>query len=485
MSGRKTTSYGFDRSQQQRASALLELQTQQRDLKCLQESVKRRQQALQAVLHKPEQSTLESSSEWIRDSQATVSPGFSLNSATSDMLHASRICREFNKSGKKILEDIEHQLNSIRGLTTRWKTLVSKFAASREEMYRWLPTDDVEGVNSQLDRIRVLVGICKLEDADASLSSVAKQLANLSQSAEFLKQEAIRDSKLRTIEACRAKVIEGCRFINTLVTDSSDGVQDFFNAPIEDFRAWHKLAREDLSECAPDESDDLDSILNHVSELQRSMETYREILEEKLLQEAPIISADCERQLSELRSGFDSSRPLLEKWLPELQMSQHTIRLDQLAEFLNFEQFNRFYTEFSSAKSTTKNVIETARSQEQAHDRRIYVISSLMQVCDEMGFEVSQKPAFVDPEFRGSQIRVAFDTGNRGEVVFLLSLDSIEVNSCMSGTQCFEEFRQLSEQLKNGFGVETTFRGEEMSQPRRIRKGELDEPTGGHHSSGV
>jgi hypothetical protein len=96
-----------------------------------------------------------------------------------------------------------------------------------------------------------------------------------------------------------------------------------------------------------------------------------------------------------------------------------------------------------------------------------------------MGFKELAPPRTEQPDDLKSRIILTVDTLNRGEVSFYLSLESIEADSCISQSHCFEEFGQLSAQLAEAFGVMTKFQmADGKSDPKLRRKGELEEPTG-------
>ena len=421
----------------------------------------------------------------MKHSESQLSAAFTLSSNTERVQNSVNECRELIETGKQILDAIESCLQRITELNVRLNRLVTTFSSIKSELKRWLPNVDLNEIDDQLSGVSVLIKNGDLDTADTVVETVRKDLQDCRDSAEALKQKAIRDSKIEAAKSHIAKVTEECQLLNKLLEGTSPGILEFFNENVARFRTWHDEAIQYLVQCSLTDDCDLDSILQETSALQDSVEEFRESLERDILCTAPKIAATCQQQLNALRCEFDSNKPLLEKWLTADQLQKYGEGLDRLAKFSSLNQFNQFQSQVKPAEAAVEGILATTRNQEQAHERRIYLVSSLMQVCDDMGFRVKEKPQFTDTEDRGSQIRVVFDTGNRGDVVFLLSLDTIEVDSCISGSHCFEEFQQLSEQLKAGFGVETHFRGEAFTQPRKRQKGELDEPTGGQQSAGT
>ena len=93
MSGRKTSSYNFNPAQQERAASLIEIQSAQRDLQHLQNTVTQRQLALEAVLGKSDQTSREKVMGWTASLDGPMLSSFSLGASTDEMRNASRSCR--------------------------------------------------------------------------------------------------------------------------------------------------------------------------------------------------------------------------------------------------------------------------------------------------------------------------------------------------------------------------------------------------------
>ena len=157
---------------------------------------------------------------------------------------------------------------------------------------------------------------------------------------------------------------------------------------------------------------------------------------------------------------------------------------DTLAEQVELRQKDELIELESRCKADSTRLgqmIESVPTREESHRKRMYVLSSLLQVCNELGLAITQKPRFEDEGDRSSGINVRFDSRNRREVQFTLSLEEIEGDSCIPGTHCFEAFSRLSAALSEGFGVETSFRMADGTTPERKARGRTGRTHGREH----
>jgi hypothetical protein len=121
---------------------------------------------------------------------------------------------------------------------------------------------------------------------------------------------------------------------------------------------------------------------------------------------------------------------------------------------------------------------EEAGKREEMHQRRLYILKGLREVCASLGFEEIGKPKYEKEGDFNSVVLHTVDTLNEGRVTFKLHLDNkIESDSGISLDACGDEFKRLSDLLKQTYGVETAFKrvsGEEG--PKRIVKTEKPMP---------
>jgi hypothetical protein len=484
MSGRKTSQYVLNRERQQRAAALSSLQIQQRDLTALFHSIALRRKTLEECSAASVAFGGSSISEWSKNVKSATSALWTLLSSTEQLQQGARDCQSLNQTGHQLATAIEETLQKVNNLTAAVRRQEMEVESAAHEISEWLGDEPVESLKVNIPRVREFIRKGDLAAAESTLQKINDHLATSRDAASQRQQEAIRTAKLEAARSIAASVASSCSNLTTYVKQTSHGLRDFFHADVLKFEKWQKETEEFLAQCRVGKDSDLDSIIDKLGAMRGAGEGLRRLLEENFVVKAGQIEAEYESQLSDLKSKLEASEPLLKKWLTASDFEMHSKRLQRLEESLTRDDFQTFRSDLAAADATLSGQVETASGQEQAHERRIYLVSAVVEVCEDMGFRMTEKPRLEDPSNRGSRVRVVFDTGNRGEVVFALSLDSIEVDSCISGTHCFEEFQKLSEQLREGFGVETQFRGDESFQPRKIQKGALDEPAGGQHSAG-
>lgn len=483
MSGRKTSEYTLNRERQQRAAALGSLQVQQRDLTALFHSIEHRRRALESCSGAHVAFGGLSASEWSKNVKSATSVLWTMISSTEQLQQGAKDCQSLSKIGNQLATAIEDTLRKVNELTTRIRSQEVELESAAREISEWLGDEPVENLKGSIPRIREFIRKGDLAAAESTLQKMKEHLGISRSAASQRQQEAIRTAKLDATRSMMASVANSCSNLSTYLNQTSKGLRDFFSADVIRFEKWKKQAEEFITRCRLDKESDLDSIIDKLVAFRNAGEGLGRLLEDNFVVKAGQIQAEYEIQLSHLGSKLEASEPLLKKWLTTSDLEMHAKQLKRLEGLLTRENFQDLRQELDSAAANLTAQIEASAKKEQAHERRIYLVSAIVEVCEEMGFRITEKPRLEDAANRGSRVRVVFDTGNRGEVVFALSLDSIEVDSCISGTHCFEEFQKLSEQLREGFGVETQFRGDESFQPRKIQKGALDEPTGGQHSA--
>lgn len=107
---------------------------------------------------------------------------------------------------------------------------------------------------------------------------------------------------------------------------------------------------------------------------------------------------------------------------------------------------------------------QEANRREDMHQKRLYILKGLREVCASLGFSEVSEPTYKEKGNHNSPVIQSFNTVNEGEVAFTIHLDNrIESNSGIRVEACGDEFGKLSKALEGQFGVETAFRrvGEE------------------------
>lgn len=171
------------------------------------------------------------------------------------------------------------------------------------------------------------------------------------------------------------------------------------------------------------------------------------------------------KEVSFLEGLADGSRGILEKWAEEefdffnRKIARIRIKLQEMirqAE-IKSDDFIGEEGEISKIKSEIVRIIKEAKEKEDFNQKRLLTLRALRQVGADLGFrelrcEHSQKGDY------NSLIILSFNTKKKGKIDFSLNLEGIiESNSNIENRYCREQFDEISEKLKDDFGVITEF----------------------------
>lgn len=460
------------------------LQTRQRELKELFQRFEIKHSVLTKVSAASVETKHLAADEWRNSVRTATSFLANLLSSTDALYHGSTTCAELIRSGTQLIQTVDETLDRVYGLQSRLTALEIDVKGTEGLLSEWLGDAAVTSLKSQTSRIMESIRTGDLKAAETALTVTQAALKSAGKKAIDCQQEAIRLSKVEAARSIAKTVAKRCDSLAEFVKQSPGGLKDFFNAEMAQFQSWHAETMRFISDSKIEPDSDLDALIEQLAAIHKSGETVSRQLEESFVAQAGAIERECETRLTSLEARLGANEELLTKWMTKAGIEEEKSRLNRMKDLLVNRDIRKFQAECSAADADITREVDTAIEREQSHEKRIYLVSAIVEVCEGMGFRITKKAHLEDAMDRGSCVRVTFDTGNRGEVMFAVSLDSIEVDSCIAGTHCFEEFQKLSEQLREEFGVETHFRGDDSHQPRKIRKGELDEPTGSQQSAG-
>ena len=484
MSGRKTSNYSYNRQTQERASALVSLQAQQRSLKLLLSTLEGQQKELMDSSQVSISHSGVSIDDWRREVSQATSVISTMLSSTDQLRQASVNCDSLLKVGQQIKGAVAAAKKRVYELESAVIQHEAAIDGVYHELSQWLGQQSPEALRIALRQTRQQLANGNLSAAENSLAACREQLQADCNAAKKKEQEKLYQERVEGTRALAIAVAAVSKTLGDYVKRTPTGLRSTFTAAVAEFEAWQKDTDSFLSSCQISRDSDLDAVDQALNSMRASGEALRQMLNDVFVTQARKAEAECEFKFNELNALHRTHLALLEKWLSHDEVKNFSGRFETLEEFRNLSDFGAFEREYLTTETSLKSNVEEACQLEQAHEKRIYLVSGLIEVCQEMGFSMIDKPRLEDPGNRRSLVLAKFDTGNRGEVSFALSLDSIEVDSCMGGSHCFEEFQKLTEQLRENFGVETQFRGDESFQPRKISKGELDEPVGGSQTAG-
>jgi len=193
-----------------------------------------------------------------------------------------------------------------------------------------------------------------------------------------------------------------------------------------------------------------------------------------------------------LQNDLQINEMLLKEWMP--------VEYNGLIQ--NYRAFQEKLTQYKKALYSKKDTAETTRNlkeaegilndlhqrllklveeasqREEQHQKRLYILKGLREVCASLGFEEVSETGYERENDYNSPVIQKFDTLNEGLITFRLHLNNfIESDSGISLEVCEKEFGKLSDLLTQEYGVETAFKrvGQE-EEPKRISRTEKPVP---------
>ena len=205
----------------------------------------------------------------------------------------------------------------------------------------------------------------------------------------------------------------------------------------------------------------------------------REALTVAFTKSADVLGSSLAAKIADVEGSLLASRDLLGLWFGDDQVRSWDDRLEHHRVDLAAER----YRDLEGSLNQLGLEISTGAAETQAleakHQKRVYLLTALRQVCKEMGFVEVDAPRYESHGQRKSAICLLVDTLDRGQIRFSLSLDRLSTFSEIADQHCFEEFGQLSQFLEDEFGIETDFTMEDGTPlSSKKHQGEKDLPSG-------
>ncbi len=129
-------------------------------------------------------------------------------------------------------------------------------------------------------------------------------------------------------------------------------------------------------------------------------------------------------------------------------------------------------------KEGIDQAMPVVEEKEKRHRERLYVVKSLREVCDALGFKEKGEPYYEVSDDKSSAVVQAFDTLVYGNLTFRFKLDGdLESSSPEMNTEhCGDKFSDITDLLVNKYGINTDFRIRGEDKPLRRTKTEKDLP---------
>jgi hypothetical protein len=207
-----------------------------------------------------------------------------------------------------------------------------------------------------------------------------------------------------------------------------------------------------------------------------------------LLEKVDEINYGIETEMSKIDSIFKENDAIFKKWVPKDYEDYLNIKggiAAKLGEFkkelgggVDIAKFDSLLAQSGSLSDKVSSSLSMAIEKDKLHQKRLYVIKSLREVCASLGFQEVDDPHYSEKDNPYSPVIQTFDTLNLGTITFTVALEGkLESSSRISIDHCDEEFSKFSEVLKDQFGIETFLQRIEESEPIKKYKTAKDLPT--------
>jgi len=189
-------------------------------------------------------------------------------------------------------------------------------------------------------------------------------------------------------------------------------------------------------------------------------------------QRADDLGKQSSERWAEVELLYLSRKTLLNWWCGESQTLAWEAKLKAAQASIAEQRYNDAERALGDLRTELQEKGALAQAQEEKHQKRLYLLKALQQVCAEMRFKVVDGPRPEREDDRGSRILYTVDTLDRGKIVFALSLDMVNSFSEVEDAHCFEDFDRLSEFLDKKFGILTQFESEEGKTRPQLKHAE-------------
>ena len=258
-----------------------------------------------------------------------------------------------------------------------------------------------------------------------------------------------------------------------------EGLKASFAGEVEDAASWLRAEEEQRREAYDmrTETSTLRSATSSASALLKRGHEIRNTLALDLARRSDAMAKALVSKLSGLEGTYYAHNELLVIWAEQGSSSEYQTLFDKAKHLLEKKHLSELSRQLEDIETALGSRIREAQDLEHRHQKRLYVLKALRQVCREMGFEE------VEPQYErgGKRNRIVYevDTLDQGSIKFFLSLDGIATDSGIAEDRCLDEFDKISRHLQDEFGVKTRFRREEERPDGRLmQRGELDLPDG-------
>jgi hypothetical protein len=271
-----------------------------------------------------------------------------------------------------------------------------------------------------------------------------------------------REEKLRLVQrvaGLRGEVAALSAAVEAALEGASPGLRSTFSTEVAGARRWMQAlvlpAPSSVGMSAGNAA--LEQARGELERAAADGRRHQQALAVAFTQKADEMGRRLAGRLAEVEGFHAGRRQLLGLWFPSGRNAAWEARLAEAGRLAGAEQYTRAEEALAEIQADLDKAVERAEAQEHLHQKRLYVLKAVRQVCADMGFVETADPRYEREGDRGSPILLRVDTVNQGHIAFSLKLDGIGSFSEAAEGRCFEEFDALSKFLEDEFGVQTEF----------------------------
>jgi hypothetical protein len=288
-----------------------------------------------------------------------------------------------------------------------------------------------------------------------------------------------RIERLREVAKANQQVKGIAAKISGLLNSTHSGLKSTFNDEVRRAEEWarglsHSLERD------IDASATLNQLDNNIASLTTEISKGKSILERLATtfnQKADAMEKSALLRHAVAESALEGHKELLKNWYGQGVVLGYAEEISGIQRLIDQKQLAIASNKLDKLERQLISQAAQAEEKEIQHQKRVYVLGALRQVCRDLGFQETE-PQFEEND-RCKSIVYQVDTMDQGKIIFRLTLEGVSADSQISETKCLNEFSQMSKLLDENFGVKTNF-GQTEQKPDviKIAKGEMDLPGG-------
>ncbi|MCL6533665.1 MAG: hypothetical protein K6U12_10370 [Armatimonadetes bacterium] len=255
--------------------------------------------------------------------------------------------------------------------------------------------------------------------------------------------------------------------LQTTIDNASEGLRTTFSDKVAQAQAWLRSLTFPNTEQLDMSTDTarLNEVRQQLNQIAARGRQLQETLTFAFTQKADEMGRRLAQQLATAEQVYLGRQELLRLWFGEQTTQNYEQRLSEARRLLDAERYSELEPSLNAFQSEVARQSQEAEQLEEKHQKRLYLLKALRQVCADMGFREITPPRFEEEDNRRSRILFTVDTFDRGRIEFKLSLEQVSAFSEIASDRCFEEFDELSQFLDEAFGIQTEFRMKDGTSP--------------------